>query len=492
MKKGQAQNYFMVIVIIAVLSLVAGIVLFTSLGGKLQENQDVNDAFCKSKIQTLSVKMGPLQTSTITPKWITLLKSFRASCTPQKAIIDPQNWDACDSSFRTLSKTEPTTAATNCAMEQVADKIERCWDMSGEGRRTAFPWACFIVVISDASETPEVSSHTEFKKQILKTFNCPWTDLDCIALAEKSYTPASILAGYNNLIDITETGIMNRIESCRKTEVEEDIEEPTEEQQSELINERTEDIYLKLQPNNVREVLSEYVTDIVTYTDGDGVDDNEEDQEDEVVLDCTLDTIETEIEAGLEDIQSYIAAAEEHELTVLTNYNDAHGNLGLDELPFQLQRDTRLETNTIKFTEAELKKFMKDVPIEGRSTSFCNSISYRGKDCDNRVEYFPKGFTVKQNKLFSVEYCGDTLPVGSNLVASAVCEQGPDQRRILISDTPTGGGSRLINENLNYNCPMLETAADLQKKILGEDTYNAFSSIATICKEGAARILLEE
>ena len=33
------------------------------------------------------------------------------------------------------------------------------------------------------------------------------------------------------------------------------------------------------------------------------------------------------------------------------------------------------------------------------------------------------------------------------------------------------------------NCPMLETAADLQEKLLGEDTYNAFSKIATICKE---------
>ena len=261
---------------------------------------------------------------------------------------------------------------------------------------------------------------------------------------------------------------MNSIERCRKTEVEGDTEEQLYEY--ELINERTEDIYLELQPNNPRTVLSKYLKDEIV-TQGD--------QE----YDCTLDTIVPETKTGLEDIQSYTAAAEEYEVSVLRNYNEAHGGLSLTELPFQLQRDTRLETNTIKFTESDLKNFMKDVQIQGSSTSFCKSISYRGKDCDNRVEYFPEGFTVKQNKLFSVEYCGDTLPLGSNLVASSVCEQGLDQRRILISDTPTGGGSRLINENLKMNCPMLETAADLQEKLLGEDTYNAFSKIATICKE---------
>ncbi|MAH43803.1 hypothetical protein CL614_08865 [archaeon] len=475
MKKGQAQNYFMVIVIIAVLSLVTGMVLFTSLGGKLQENQDVNDAFCKSKIQTLSVKIEPRLDAQLTEAFITLIESFRASCTPQKAIIDPQNWDACDSSFRTLSKTEPTTAATNCAMQQVADKIERCWDMSGEGRRTAFSWACFIVVISDASETPEVSSYTDFKHQIIKTFNCPFLDGNCKNKARDSIDPATILAGYNNLIDITETGIKNSIERCRKTEVEGDTEEQLYEY--ELINERTEDIYLELQPNNVRTVLSDYVKDKLV-TQGD--------QE----YDCTLDTLVPETKSGLEDIQSYISAAEEYEVSVLRNYNEAHGEPALTELPFQLQRDTRLETNTIKFTESEFKTFMKDIPIQGRTTSFCKSISYRGKNCDNRVEYFPEGFTVKQNKLFSVEYCGDTLPLGSNLVASSVCERGLDQRRILISDTPTGGGSRLINENLNYNCPVLEAAADLQESLLGEEVLNPFGAIKEICQAGVARTIL--
>jgi len=486
MKKGQAQNFFMVITIIAVLSLVVGIILFVNLGGKVQEDQEINDAFCKSKISTLSDKLEPEAGNDLSDRLLTLMEAFRASCTPQSNVIDPQNWDACDSSFKSLSITDPTTAATYCTMQQVADRVERCWDMSGEGRLTAFSWACFNIVISEASETPEISEHKDFQNQIIKTFNCPLLDskeqsnpvTKCKENARASIEPATRLAGYNNIMDISEGSIKGTVESCRKTEIDEDLEEFSDEwtYQNELLNKRVEEIYLEFNLNNVREILSKYTRDeIITYGD----------QE----FDCTLIVTVPEVESSLETIEQLSIAAKPYETEVLRNYNLAKGS-ELTELPFQLKRDTRLETNTIQFTERELKTFMKDVPIQGRVINYCNSISYRGKNCDNRLEYYPQGFKVKQNKLFSVEYCGDALPFGASLVASSVCERGEDQRRILISDIPTGGGSRLINENLKYNCPIIETAASIDLPLIDVPyADSALEAAKDTCQTGVVNIL---
>ena len=477
MKKGAEQNYFMIITIIAVLALVLGIILFTTLGGKVRENQDVTDAFCKSRITALSLEMSPSTLSRGTQSLITLSEAFRASCVPQTEIIDPQNWDACDSSFREQSKYAPTAAATNCAMEQVADKIERCWDMSGEGRRTAFSWACFNIVISEASEVPEISDYDAFKKQIVKSFNCPILDTNtfgprtCKELAKDAIPNAAVLAAYNNVIDITEFSTLAKIRTCRITELEETEEERTKEEleaEYALINKRDREIYLELTPSNTHTVLRKYTKD-------------EELQIGDQKVDCTLNTLAPEIKSNLEELEALRTAAEPYETEVLRNYNRAKGT-ALTELPFQLQKDTRLETDTIQFTESELKNFMKNVPIQGRTTDYCNTISYRGRNCEGRVEYYPKGFKVKQNIMFSVEYCGDALPLGSNIVATTVCNDGVDQRRILISDTPTGGGSRLINENLDLNCPILEEVSEMELPFLDTGIENPFIGFRDICQ----------
>lgn len=480
MKKGQAQNYFMVITIITVLALVLGIILFTTLGGKVRENQDVNDAFCKSRISALSLEMKPSELGEITQSLITLSEAFRASCIPQTKVIDPQNWDACDPSFREQSKTEPTAAATNCAMHQVADKIERCWDMSGEGRLTAFSWACFNIVISEASEVPEISEYADFKNQIIKSFNCPLFDDDCKDYAKEAIDDAAVLAAYNNLLDITEFSIRGKIEVCRKDEIEETEEEPTQDElntELALLNKRVEEIYLELTPSNTRSILQKYVkNEMVEYGD----------QE----VDCTLNTLSPEIKLKLEERNELRNAIEPYETSVLQKYNLAKG-LDLTELPFQLQKDTQLETETIKFSESELKNFMKNVPIQGRTTNYCNTISYRGRNCDGRTEYYPQGFIVKQNKLFSIEYCGDALPLGSNIAATTVCNQGVDQRRILVSDIPTGGGSRLINENLDYNCPILEATTDIDIPYVDLPLASSLLDVARdLCQKGVARTIL--
>jgi hypothetical protein len=475
MKKGQAQNYFMVITIITVLALVLGMILFTTLGGKVRENQDVTDAFCKSRITALSSEMEDGGFN-LMDSLITLSEAFRASCIPQTEIIDPQNWDACDSSFKEQSKTEPTAAATNCAMHQVADKIERCWDMSGEGRRTAFSWACFNIVISEASEVPEINEYADFKNQIIKSFNCPlFGGGECKEYAKDAIEDATILAAYNNLIDMTESTALAKIEACRMYEPKETEEEPTDEELSAeyaLLNKRDEEIYLELTPSNTRPVLRKYMRDEIVQIG---------DQE----VDCTLNTLAPEFKTKLEELETLRTTTEPYKNSVLLKYNSAH-DLDLGELPFQLQKDTRLETDTIQFTEAELKNFMKDVPIQGRITNYCSTISYRGHSCDNRVEYYPQGFKVKQNIMFSVEYCGDALPLGSNIVATTICNRGVDQRRILISDTPTGGGSRLINENLNMNCPILEAVSEI--KLPG--ISNPFEPFKKACQDGVARTLL--
>jgi len=426
--------------------------------------------------------MKPSELGEITQSLITLSEAFRASCIPQTKVIDPQNWDACDPSFREQSKTEPTAAATNCAMHQVADKIERCWDMSGEGRLTAFSWACFNIVISEASEVPEISEYADFKNQIIKSFNCPLFDGgECKDYANDAVRDAAVLAAYNNLIDMTESKVLAKIEACRMYEPKETEEEPTEEElaaEYALLNKRDEEIYIELKTSNTQSVLRKYMRDEIVQIG---------DQE----VDCTLNTLTPEINSKLEELETLRTATEPYETSVLQKYNLAHGpDSDLEELPFQLQKDTRLETDTIQFTEGELKNFMKDVPIQGRTTNYCNTISYRGSSCDKRVEYYPQGFKVKQNVMFSVEYCGDALPLGSNIVASTICNRGVDQRRILISDTPTGGGSRLINENLNMNCPILESVSEGELPYVDTGLSNPFEPFKDACQDGVVRTIL--
>jgi hypothetical protein len=88
--------------------------------------------------------------------------------------------------------------------------------------------------------------------------------------------------------------------------------------------------------------------------------------------------------------------------------------------------------------------------------------------------------------MFAIEYCGDTLPLMSNVVASTICDTGnkdtPDKagRKIIITDAPTGGGSRLLSENLPLNCPVLSIVASVFPSMEGPED---------ICQMGITRTL---
>lgn len=85
--------------------------------------------------------------------------------------------------------------------------------------------------------------------------------------------------------------------------------------------------------------------------------------------------------------------------------------------------------------------------------------------------------------MFAIEYCGDTLPLMSNVVASTICDTGNDKagRKIIITDAPTGGGSRLLSENLPLNCPLMEFGSSIFPSI--------FDGPKDICQTGITRTL---
>jgi hypothetical protein len=525
MKKGIA-SWVIISIIVAVLGLLTALVLLQSFSSKLDiDHSKLNDAVCKGKISALSFEIHEelSETEEISLKWGTLAESLRAGCTPQTNTINPQDWDNCDSSFEEQAITEPTLGATNCAMQQVADRIERCWDMSGSGRRTAFSWSCFNFVISDASETPEISEYAEFKKQLIKSFGCELRDQDCKSIANDAITDASVLAGLNNLIRIKEAAIKDQFTVCRKEPelneegvwgkydtdtfgpnegllckgVEEDeqceintgkdvssIKDAIVDKDTSEVDitcmcpmKTTDEIYSELEVNTVSEVVTKYSRNEVVQ-----VGDKE--------FDCEIGTMTSKIQNDLDNIQTYKEKVGPYEESFLSYYNEAHGTTITNymDLPFQLVKDTKLETGTIEFSEDELRNFMKNVQIESRGVSYCTAVSNNNMNCDDRLTFYPSDkFKIIQNKMFAIEYCGDTLPLMSNVVASTICDTGnkdtPDKagRKIIITDAPTGGGSRLLSENLPLNCPLMEFGSSMFPSI--------FDGPKDICQTGITRIL---
>ncbi|MBT5274643.1 hypothetical protein HOH11_00365 [Candidatus Woesearchaeota archaeon] len=537
MKKGIA-SWVIISIIVAVLGLLTALVLLQSFGSKLDiDHSKLNDEVCKGKISALSFEIDKdlSNTEEFLLKIGTLSESLRAGCTPQTNTINPQDWDNCDSSFEEQAITEPTLGATNCAMQQVADRIERCWDMSGSGRRTAFSWSCFNFVISDASETPEISEYAEFKKQLIKSFGCELRDQDCKSIANDAITDASVLAGLNNLIRIKEAAIKDQFTVCRK---EPELEEGTgfwgyyktedydsdsalickgveEDEQCEIDTGKdvssikdaivakdtsevditcmcpmktTDEIYSELEVNTVYEVVTKYSRNEVVQ-----VGDKE--------FDCEIGTMTSKIQNDLDNIQTYKEKVGPYEESFLSYYNEAHRTTitnynneahrttitNYRDLPFQLVKDTKLETGTIEFSETDLRNFMKNVQIESRGVSYCTAVSNNNMNCDDRLTFYPSGkFKIIQNKMFAIEYCGDTLPLMSNVVASTICDTGnkdtPDKagRKIIITDAPTGGGSRLLSENLPLNCPVLSIVASVFPSMEGPED---------ICQTGITRTL---
>jgi hypothetical protein len=524
MKKGIA-SWVIISIIVAVLGLLTALVLLQSFGSKLDiDHSKLNDEVCKGKISTLSFEIEEdlNDEEEFLLKLGTLSESLRAGCTPQTNTINPQDWDKCDSSFEEQAITEPTLGATNCAMQQVADRIERCWDMSGSGRRTAFSWSCFNFVISDASETPEISEYAEFKKQLIKSFGCEIRDSACKSIANEAINDASVLAGLNNLIRIKEAAIKDQFTVCRKEpELDEGVwgyynteDYTTEDYDSnnplscegvvesekceintgkniasikEAINDEdtsevdlscmcplktTDEIYSELERNTVSEVVTKYSRNEVVQ-----VGDKE--------FDCEIGTMTSEIQSDLNNIQTYKEKVGPYEESFLSYYNEAHGTTITNymDLPFQLVKDTKLETGTIEFSETDLRSFMKNVQIKSRGVSYCTAVSNNNKNCEERLTFYPPGnkFKIIQNKMFAIEYCGDTLPLMSNVVASTICDTGNTDRKIIITDAPTGGGSRLLSENLPLNCPLMEFGASIIPSL--------FDGPKDICQTGITRTL---
>ena len=531
MKKGKV-NWLMVSIIIAVLGLISALFILQAVGSKFQVDVSaLNDATCKTQISTLSITVSESDTSDAIQKLATASEAFRASCIPQTETIDPQDWDKCDSYFKGLATSEPTIAATNCAMQQVAKRIERCWDMSGAGRRTAFSWSCFNIVISNKGLSPEESDYGKFKTKIINSFNCERNKKDCLDIAADSINDATLIAAYNNIISLKEAKIKDMFDLCR---VEEDtdyefvkrgittaggiFEEtsggtellckstvsneacivPTGPRNQKIATFITgddvdeepdiscfcpptsaEEIYEELTTSNARTLVTKYSNEkIIPFG-------TEE-------INCKINEMSPTIIADLQaiaDMKSKLIPKEENFIRL---YNAAHPDdrqvEEYNQLPVQLVKDTRLETDTIKFTQADLKHFMKNIKIESREISYCDSLSRSGKDCTERLNFYPpERFEVKQNNLFSIEYCGDTLPLFSNMVASSVCDTGNQNRKIIISETPTGGGSRLINENLKLDCPIIEGAVKLFRNVPGGEHLKPFQDI---CQTGVTRLLL--
>jgi len=524
MKKGIA-SWVIISIIVAVLGLLTALVLLQSFGSKLDiDHSKLNDEVCKGKISALSFKIDEDldNTEEFLLKIGTLSESLRAGCTPQTNTINPQDWDKCDSSFEEQAITEPTLGATNCAMQQVADRIERCWDMSGSGRRTAFSWSCFNFVISDASETPEISEYAEFKKQLIKSFGCELRDQDCKSIANDAINDASVLAGLNNLIRIKEAAIKDQFTVCRKEpELDEDgvwgkydtenfgpnegllCKGVEEDEQCEI--DTGKDVSSIKDAIVAKDTSKVVITCMCPMKTTDEiahllVDEDEEYTVSEVVtkysrnevvqvgdkeFDCEIGTMTSEIQSDLNNIQTYKEELKDYEESFLSYYNEAHGTsiTNYMDLPFQLVKDTKLETGTIEFSETDLKSFMKNVQIESRGVRYCDAVSNNNRNCEQRLTFYPPGekFKIIQNKMFAIEYCGDTLPLMSNVVASTICDTGNTDRKIIITDAPTGGGSRLLSENLDLNCPLMEFGASIMPSL--------FDGPKDICQTGITRTL---
>jgi len=423
---------------------------------------------------------GPAQ-DTFVKTLLEKLLGFYAGCKTSSVTINPTDWSKCDPKFRNQYISSKSTAALNCAAQQVAELTKNCWDMNGRGKLYAATWGCYNVRISDFqgdiktrftenTENSEggifeqVTVGTEFQRggdlirsQVNTLFSCDNKDLvskpsECKEQIEDTLiSTAPLYAVWRGYGEINKENIFSRLVICSLTDKNYITLSGSELPLSNSITGQ-------LDYNTIEEWYSDIVNSL-SLSNGQYFDEsdfnnlikdyiNEAKEIDLVVLDENTGEIEIDENTG-EPILEKTTPCKKDEIipyfnTALSAISDSDHNISVQEEVLRGEicstrndrRDCNTDPSTInsikltfevqglskKITENHFLTILETTNVLGERYRYNSEFKIpTNREDTSRDIHFRYGESIQAGSTFQIIYCDGHLSLDSGMVAQGIC-----------------------------------------------------------------------
>ncbi len=447
MKKGNAIG----VIVIVVIAIAFAFVAISMLVGfkKVPATDSITDSLCRQKINLLSSNAQGETVEELTNYFALEMFEFQKKCTTRVVQIDPNEWDRCDQKFKLRSASSRLEAETNCATQQIAELVKRCWSINGEGRWDGYNWACFNSVVGD---TDESSVLDKVRTRVNDLFQCssPSANNLCRQYANDVFErEGQIITVYTSYMNVLRSNIKDTMALCASEDAEIDnirlMDESPHEEGVFLTNWDAINLWYDKVHDNYENSGSVSTSNIDQYLAEPETDDLEDP--------CTKKNVKDSFEEALEGVVGGEEEIEEYYEIVSQKFCDSRmpgyecdsDNMIFDDITKTIGGEARAD----RITPERFKEFMRSNTVLGMEIFYDDVIRI------DQIEFFSNA-PVVAGETFQVVYCDGLLPIGSGLEAQKICGLG---KKILISNTLLAGGSRLASEDFAASCPITETLA---------------------------------
>lgn len=437
-KKGQETPNWIFITIITAL-LIFGIVTFVLLSINGASASDKSDSICGASTFVTGQLGNAFQ---LLPRGISPQDTARL-CPTQVVNIVPDAWTKCDAEFKQqFDAGLRTTALKNCAAQQVANLVHRCWNMGGSGSLNPGSWVCFNALIEAPGSIDEADIfevYDNIVNEVREAIGCTGrlTNSQCRADADAIANLVLNRTSSQAVIDFYTDTVLAGIELCFTEPDEDDEPENTDDTDGDFVVDEFDacpgtptELVVERGPNgcSAQEVYDEIVSTGQIGASLSGKIDTEK-------VNCGTG-LTSNIQFSLNRIAVYEAqiADLDYQITIaLQPYEVASEGV--------TQRTIELGSRTpgVNGIDKEfLFSLMTDTPIKidglASDRTYCQEFPCRETRFDMNIE-------LGSNSIFEIGYCDPPQPVGVGPIARLNCdfdEGGFGRQRILVA--PAGEG----------------------------------------------------
>ena len=479
MKKGAAIGMIVAIILATAFVVVSLVVLS---GFKQAPGIDqVTDDLCTQRINLLSTKassavgidiphigrvgLSASQVEALTNYFTVHLFEFQKQCKTRMVQIDPNDWSKCDQKFEMAATSSKEAAEKNCAMQQVAELVRRCWSINGEGELDAYNWACFATVIGETDLGKE-DMREKVRASVNNLFKCDSdsANADCPKLAKEVFeSEAKSIAIYNGYINFLTSSTKNNMAICADSEAQIEgkkilVENPFSD--SLMINWDAIDLWFISLHSEVQENEEVNQEKLEKNIDEEKGDDNfckidNYFEEDENGDDVEFSGLKEQFNETLGLIISAENEREGYYNTLSEKFCESRApGYGCELIPNVLEdisEELGGASEVDRISEEEFHEFINNNQVLNMEAFYNDFI-----DTD-KIE-FESNTPIIGKETFQVVYCDGVLPVFSGFAAQGICGPG---KKILISNTLTAGGADLAAADLAASCPLTENTIGL-------------------------------
>lgn len=479
-KKAQKPEWFMILIILAIVGLIFGVTFLIGFKGSGVGN--IRNKICKytNQMRTKFGILGPmedLRPGAIVPK----MPKF---CTTSLEQIAANDWGKCDTYFENqyngwqgIAKDE-LEALRGCAAHQIIDLAWQCWDMGGQGTLEPESWMCFTVQVGT-----ELQGEVDVDKVYLKLRKNLKKELGCSPDSEKDYGITH--SDCSKLLDILPQKLVDKLVHSNTIEMYENmiIQGYTTKNEEKLgltdcVKENVDIIDLFTQITDASKVESILQDTVVTSKKGcEGVISFVKEKMNRIDSERDgIDKINADIHTEIKDA---LGVKAENPGEPICTKKDESGNCIEEFNPTQL--DVLLETTfEIGSKLPELGEIDKEYLYEIMRTTNVKDeyYTYTSVIPKDKLEVIAD-FKIIPGSLFEIGFCDPPLPIGSGVVQRFTCgfkceivngewECGEKQRIQLASGGGGAGGISRVGSPYPSYCQLgnvlnLPVARELRK-----------------------------